>query len=135
MKIGLNTDAHSWFLEDLNKYEWDGPKVQYDTNQLIDFYDKIINEHPLVEYLEDCFQINDIQSYKKVMRKGNVKVGVNKLFKSDLEIIKHYTQLITKEKSEEDEEKVHDISPPVEKVEETKTLNEAPSVMSKDSKL
>lgn len=29
-KIGINTDAISWFLEEANKYEWDGPKVQYD---------------------------------------------------------------------------------------------------------
>lgn len=27
LKIGINTDAHSWYLEDANKYEWDGPKV------------------------------------------------------------------------------------------------------------
>ena len=27
LKIGVNTDAQSWYVEDLAKYEWDGPKV------------------------------------------------------------------------------------------------------------
>lgn len=31
LKIGVNTDAQGWFLEDLNRYEWE-PKTQYDTN-------------------------------------------------------------------------------------------------------
>ena len=31
LKIGLNTDASSWYLEDLTKYEYDGPKMQFDS--------------------------------------------------------------------------------------------------------
>jgi enolase len=54
-KIGVNCDAHNWFVEDVNKYEWDGPKVQYDEAALIDFYDKLINDHPLIEFIEDSF--------------------------------------------------------------------------------
>lgn len=65
LKIGINTDASSWFLEDANKYEWDGPKVQYDEDQLIDFYEKILNDHPLVEYIEDAFAASHIQAYKR----------------------------------------------------------------------
>ena len=30
LKIGVNTDAQNWFLDDLNRYEWE-PKAQYDT--------------------------------------------------------------------------------------------------------
>jgi hypothetical protein len=26
LKIGINTDAQNWYLEDAKKYEWDGPK-------------------------------------------------------------------------------------------------------------
>jgi enolase len=32
LKIGVNTDAQSWFVEDAGKYEWDGPKNQMDSD-------------------------------------------------------------------------------------------------------
>jgi len=60
LKIGLNADAGSWFAEELGKYEWDGPKTAYDVDQLIDFYEKLITDHPLLEYIEDGFANSDI---------------------------------------------------------------------------
>ena len=32
VKIGINTDSHNWYLDDVQKYDWDGPKIQYDTD-------------------------------------------------------------------------------------------------------
>lgn len=55
LKIGINTDAQSWYVEDTKKYEWDGPKNPLDSDQLMDFYDKLVTDHPLLEYFEDCF--------------------------------------------------------------------------------
>lgn len=98
LKLGVNTDAQSWFLEELGKYEWDGPKVQFDANQLMDFYDKMINEHPLLEYIEDCFALNDLKNHQKYLAKvkvsGKVSLGINSLFKSNLEKIKEYTAIV-----------------------------------------
>ena len=31
LKIGINADASNWYLEDLLKYEYDGPKMQFDS--------------------------------------------------------------------------------------------------------
>ena len=109
LKIGINTDAQSWYLEDANKYEWDGPKVQYDEDQLIDFYDKLLNDHPLVEYIEDAFAPVHIQPYKKFVAKlreskPNVMVGAgHPLMRTDLEVIREFTQLIQPDSEDEEE--------------------------------
>jgi len=98
LKIGVNTDAQNWFLDDQNRYEWE-PKAQYDTAQLIEFYEKMINDHPLLEYIEDGFADKDIQGYKKCIEKfttelPQVQIGVNTLFESDIERIRLFTQMI-----------------------------------------
>jgi enolase len=67
LKIGVNTDAQNWFAD--GKYEWEGPKTQWDSDQLSDFYDKLVNDHPLVEFLEDGFAKTDIKGYKKYIAK------------------------------------------------------------------
>jgi enolase len=68
-------------VEDTKKYEWDGPKNPLDINQLIDFYDKIVADHPLVEYIEDCFAASDIKGLKKYVKQtrvsGKLSVGIN----------------------------------------------------------
>lgn len=110
LKIGLNADATSWFAEEQGKYEWDGPKTAYDVDQLIDFYEKLITDHPLLEYIEDAFANSDIQGHRKFIKKikekheDAVKVGISALFESNLETVKEYTQLIQEESDEEEEE-------------------------------
>ena len=32
LRIGVNTDARNWFIEDAGKYEYDGPKNQFDSD-------------------------------------------------------------------------------------------------------
>lgn len=67
---------------------------------MVDFYEKIINEHPLVEYIEDPFAVDKVISYRKLQDKlrvsnPNVKIGIgHSMFKSDLDIIKEYTLII-----------------------------------------
>lgn len=122
LKIGVNTDAQSFFLEEQSRYDWDGPKNLWDQGQLIDFYNKLITDHPLLEYIEDCFGLADIQGYKKFTKQlheqheGKVQVGVKALFQSDLSVIKEYTQLVQQEK--EDDEGITD---PSKKSEQAKT--------------
>ena len=108
LKIGVNTDAQSFYLEEQSRYDWEGPKNLWDQGQLIEFYNKLISDHPLLEYFEDCFGLADIQGYKKFTKQlkesheGKVQVGVKALFQSDLNIIKEFTQLVQQEKEEEE---------------------------------
>jgi len=94
-------------MEETGKYEWDGPKTQYDADQLIEFYEKLLNDHPLVRLIEDCFAQKDIQGYKKLIAKlkeaDRVTVSVKEMFKSDIETIRDYTVLIQEESDEEDD--------------------------------
>jgi enolase len=57
-KIGINCDADSGFNKEPkepNKYEQEGQKGQFDAQVMADYYAKIINEHPLLTYIEDAF--------------------------------------------------------------------------------
>lgn len=115
-------------MEDSGKYEWDGPKNQMDADQLSDFYEKLINDHPLLEYIEDCFAFSDIKGIKKFQAKmkekhqDKIKIGVNALFESNFEKIKEYTLLIQEESEDEEDE------PTVEEEEKPPAVEEAPPV-------
>ena len=66
---------------------------------MTEFYEKMINDHPLLEYIEDGFADKDIQGYKKCIDKfaaelPHVQIGVNSLFESDIERIRHFTQMV-----------------------------------------
>ena len=52
----------------MNRYEWE-PKTQFEPTQLIEFYEKMITDHPLIEYIEDGFADKDIQGYKRCIDK------------------------------------------------------------------
>lgn len=84
LKIGINADAQNWYVEETKKYEWDGPKNAMDSNQLMEFYDKMVHDHPLLEYIEDGFANVDIKTVKKYIIKkreqNKVIIGVNALF-------------------------------------------------------
>lgn len=53
VKIGIVCNAGEVFNEGSGKYEMEGPKSQFDSTQMADFYVKFLTEHPLVCYLED----------------------------------------------------------------------------------
>lgn len=97
LKIGINTDAQGFYLEDQTKYDWEGPKNLWEVDQLVDFYEKLIADHPLLEYFEDCFATIDIQGYKKFNSllkekyEDKIQLGIRNLFKSDLEVIREFT--------------------------------------------
>lgn len=108
LKLGINAEADSWYLEDQNKYDVDGPKTLNTQDMLIDWYMKLCNEHPLLEYIEDPMAVNDIRGYRVMVERfakkyPHVKVGVKNWFKSDIDIIQEYTQIIQPQEEEEDE--------------------------------
>jgi len=75
---------------------------------LSDYILKIVNEHPLVTYIEDPIRAGDVEGWKlfTTMLKAKfseVKIGVNKWFKSDIATIKQFTQMITIADEEEEE--------------------------------
>lgn len=80
-------------MPDQGKYDIDGPKNLYDNKMLSDWFIKILNEHPLVTYLEDPVRVQDVEGWKTLKaalqtKHEHVKIGVNKWFKSDLAQIK-----------------------------------------------
>lgn len=93
VKYGINPDVESYFVREQNKYELEGPKNLFDQDQLTEFYFKLCTEHPLIEYIEDPFAEGDLNGYNKVLKRfrenmPRVKIGVNKWFKSSLDLIK-----------------------------------------------
>jgi enolase len=60
---------------------------------MTEYYYKMCNEHPLIEYIEDPFAENDVHGNQKILRKfrehmPRVKLGVKNWFKSNLDSIK-----------------------------------------------
>jgi hypothetical protein len=87
----------------------EGPKNLFDTDQLIEYLVKMCNEHPLLEYLEDPLVDGDPPSYQKLIKRfkeslPRVKIGVKQWFKSNIDIIKQFTQMVTKDDDDDEEE-------------------------------
>jgi len=100
-------DPDQFYLPEQGKYDIDGPKNLYDTKMLCDWYVKIINDHPLVTSLEDPVRVGDVEGWKQLQmaiqaKHEHVKVGVSKWFKSDLQTIKEWTQMISADDSEQE---------------------------------
>ena len=57
-KIGINCDADNSYNKDPKdpkKYEQEGQKTQFDTEMMIEYYCKMLQDHPLISYVEDAF--------------------------------------------------------------------------------
>jgi len=63
VKIGIACNAGDLFNEATGKYEMEGPKSQFDNSQMVDYYIKFLNEHPLVCYLEDPMSEKDLAGW------------------------------------------------------------------------
>jgi enolase len=48
------------------RYDIDGPKNLYDTKMLITWYQKLLNDHPLVTYLEDAVRVGDVAGWQQL---------------------------------------------------------------------
>ena len=93
LKIGFNPDMDSYFIREQGKYDVDGPKTLYDADMVTEYFVKMCNEHPLVEYLEDPLAENDVIGYQKIIKRfregmPKVKVGIKNWFKSNIDTIK-----------------------------------------------
>lgn len=98
-------------LADQGKYDWDGAKTQFEPDQLLEFYEKLVAEHPLLTYIEDPFVLEHIAQYKKMQEKlaeaaPAVQIGLSsKVFDEDIERIKDMVTFINPEEEDEEESK------------------------------
>jgi enolase len=54
----VNCEAEQYFNKDVkdpNKYEVEGGKALTDTEGMIEYYKKLMGDHPLLSYIEDPF--------------------------------------------------------------------------------
>jgi len=76
------------------KYDMEGPKNLFDQDMLTEYFMKMCNEHPLLEYLEDPMADGDVLGYQKILKRfreaqPRVRIGVKNFFKSNIDTIKH----------------------------------------------
>lgn len=69
----------------------------FDQNGLADYLLKMVNEHPLLTYIEDAFAQGDISGYQKLASRFKdraVTVAVKNWFGSNLEEMKKHTKIV-----------------------------------------
>ncbi|MCQ2819883.1 MAG: hypothetical protein MJ252_21675 [archaeon] len=69
LKLGIDCNANNYYVESEKTYEMDGFKKNPDSKQLIEFYVKLLNDHPLIEYLEEPFSKDDSDGLFEFMLK------------------------------------------------------------------
>ena len=78
LSIGIDCNADNYYSESNKTYEMDGFKKPPDTDQLIDFYVKLITDHPLITYLESPIAESDVDGWEKIFDKfSEEKPNVN----------------------------------------------------------
>lgn len=63
LKYGINPDIDSYYIKEQGKYDIEGPKNLFDQDQMTEYYVKMCNEHPLLEYLEDPMAEGDVSGF------------------------------------------------------------------------
>lgn len=89
-QIGVNADADSGYNKDAKdpgKYEQEGQKVQFGVEAMVEYYTKMLQEHPLLSYIEDAFGQFDFAAHKAFKEKlqnehPNVNMGLRQVFKT-----------------------------------------------------
>ena len=107
LSIGINADSQSAYMAEAEKYDIEGPKNLFDCTMLADYFVKMVNDHPLLTYIEDPFAEGDVLGYQKILRRfkdSQVKIGVQQWFGSDLERLQEFTQMVQVESDDEEEE-------------------------------
>lgn len=98
-QIGINCDSDNSFNKDPkdpNKYEQEGQKGQFDQAQMLEYYFKLLQDHPLITYVEDAFAQFDFDAHKALREKlsnelPNVNMGLKQLFTHGLQKFKYVT--------------------------------------------
>lgn len=64
--IGLSWMADTFFSPDTKKYELENPKTPFDNDQMIDYLVKLLQDKPIIQYLEDPLAFTEKASWTKL---------------------------------------------------------------------
>jgi enolase len=64
VKIFITCNANNFYNETTGKYEMEGAKSLFDSNQFTEYFIKFLNDHPLVTYLEDPMSDKDFNGWR-----------------------------------------------------------------------
>ena len=67
--IGIDCNANNYYNEQSKTYDIEGAKKAPDTDQTIDYYMKLVTEHPLIRYLEEPIAEVDVEGWEKIIDK------------------------------------------------------------------
>jgi len=104
--FGIDCNANNFYNESNNTYEMDGFKKPPETEELINFYVKLCQDHPLLKYLEDPLGDGDLMGWKKMLdkfkeEKPEVKICSKSLVLDDIQKL---SAIIDKNEDEENDE-------------------------------
>lgn len=101
---GIDCNANNYYTEETGLYEMDGFKKPPEIDQLIEFYIKLCNDHPLLRYLEDPIADKDLRGWGKLLEKfSTTKPNVQIINKSLIENSIDKLGEIIDEKEKEDD--------------------------------
>jgi hypothetical protein len=105
--FGIDCNANNYYNETNNTYEMDGFKKPPEIDELINFYIKLCDEHPLLKYLEDPLINNDSEGWKKLIEKfseekPDVKIVNKRIYNDDFQKL---NDILETEEQEEEEKK------------------------------
>lgn len=73
--LALDVASSEFYDKDLNKYVLEGENRSLSTDELIDFYEQLINEFPIIS-IEDGLDQNDWEGYKKLTDRLGKKIQI-----------------------------------------------------------
>ena len=65
LSIGISVDPDQFYDANTDKYEVEGPKNLFDLKMLIAWLQKLINDHPLLSYVEDAIRVGDVAGWQQ----------------------------------------------------------------------
>ena len=125
--FGIDCNSNNYYNEKDNTYEMDGFKKPLNADEIIDFYLKLCNDHPLLLYLEEPLAENDKEGWEKLTEKFDKEkpnVTVSKKVELYKEVEEPKLVLNDEEEKKEEEKKVEEGKKEEEKKEEEEEKNE-----------
>ena len=109
---GIECNANNYYIETDGTYEMDGFKKPPTTEELIDFYIKLCQDHPLLKYIEDPIADKDERGWGKLLEKfisdkPDVKISSKSLISDNISKLGN----VIDKKEEEGEQKMNTINP------------------------
>ena len=124
--FGIDCNSNNYYNEKDNTYEMDGFKKPINSDELIDFYIKLCNDHPLLLYLEEPLAEKDKEGWEKLTEKFD-KEKPNITISKKVELYKEIEEpklILNDEEEKKEENKKEENKKEEEKKEEEKKEEE-----------